>query len=509
VIRYGLSDAFLHHVNVAASSIAPVQTTASPAASSVIGPLDVGSSGSFAKVMQSAQPKASLPKTGDEKPASTKAISLSMRTARVSSTGANAAGDETTSMGSATQQVLSTVAVQSEAADPEQVPSLGSSSEPAPAVTASKAGSEPLQPVLANPSAAEIDASISPKTLNAKLDVKALTTAVAKSSKKSLHVHAASTNNAAISQPIQGAAASMPTSVAQQQPADTATLAPTRPIVTAPSTSAVSAAKAPGVGMQDAMNAPAAQPVQATSGTTQVPSVQGAATVQAAPTSTTSTDDREEPSTGRNVFVDTLAPTAASSQFAAVFVPSLTKQAESSIEHRASSDFLSASIAKADSTPDVLPPQATPVRRLEIALNDPLLGNMDVRAEMRGGALHATLIGTQDSAAASMPALHRFLQQHDVTVHTLTYTTVGEGVAATGSTAFSSSDMGRDTAGRNFAGDAGTGSQQPQGDSSQPQGQRYGTSGTGTNEHSAYTHSTSISMQANTLPNGSTLSIHI
>jgi hypothetical protein len=495
-------------VNVIAPSIAPVQTTASPAASDVISTLDAGSSGSFAKAMQSAQPKFSLPKTGDEKPASTKAISLSMRTARVSSTGADAAGDQTTSMGSATQQVLSAVAAQSETADPEQVSSLGSSSEPATAVTASKAGSEPLQPVLANTSAAEIDALISPNT-NAKLDVKALTTAVAKSSKRSLHAHVASTNKAATSQPLQDAAASMPTSVAQQQPADTASLATTRPIVTAPSTSAVSAAKAPDVGLQDTKNAPAAQLVEATSGTTQVTSVQGAATVRAAPTSTTSTEDHAEASSARNVFVEALAPTAASSQFAAVFVPSLTKQAESSIEHRASGDLLTTSIAKSDSTPDVMPVQATPVRRLEIALNDPLLGSMDVRAEMRGGALHATLIGAQDGAAASMPALHQFLQQHDVTVHTLTYTTVGEGVAATGSTAFSSSDMGRDTAGRNFAGDAGTGSQQPQGDRSQPQGQRYGTSGNGTNEHPAYAYSTGISMEANTLPNGSTLSIHI
>ncbi len=60
-----------------------------------------------------------------------------------------------------------------------------------------------------------------------------------------------------------------------------------------------------------------------------------------------------------------------------------------------------------------------PVQRLDVSVDDPVLGNIGLRAEMRGGSLHASISGDTD-VAASLPDLHQFLQRNEIAVHTLT-----------------------------------------------------------------------------------------
>jgi hypothetical protein len=60
-----------------------------------------------------------------------------------------------------------------------------------------------------------------------------------------------------------------------------------------------------------------------------------------------------------------------------------------------------------------------PVQRLDVSVDDPVLGNIGLRAEIRGGVLHASISG-DTGVAASMPDLHQFLQRNDIAVHTLT-----------------------------------------------------------------------------------------
>ena len=60
-----------------------------------------------------------------------------------------------------------------------------------------------------------------------------------------------------------------------------------------------------------------------------------------------------------------------------------------------------------------------PVQRLDVSVDDPVLGNVGLRAEIRGGALHASISG-DTGIAASMPDLHQFLQRNEIAVHTLT-----------------------------------------------------------------------------------------
>jgi hypothetical protein len=482
--------------------------------------------------MQSAQPKDSPPNNSTATqlktpstvaviPAHTKAIFRSTQAKSVPSTSAkdaSAASDEAKLMNTDTKDVLSAVAPRGDAAGSEQVAKpIVDPSQPGHEPAASQAGSAPLQSIVASIPPVAIDASAVPDTLNDKLNGKAIATSAGKSTKKSLHAHEASIAKVAAPQPQQGVDFQVTASIAQQNPADTVatTAAPVTPGPTttvASLTHAVPATRALQNTVQNGESAPAAKSVDVTPAATQLASAQGVAAVQTDVSKTTPADDHAATPSTQNVFAEALAPSAAVSQLAAVFVPSLTTQIVTPGGQHASADISTTLVASADLKPDAAIVQAAPVRRLEIAVNDPLLGKMDVRAEMRGGALHATVIGTQDTGAASMPALHQFLQQHDVTVHTLTYTTAGDGVAATGSAASSSSDMGSDTAGRTFSGGAGTGSQQSQGDRSQPQEQRYGTSGTGHDEHlfvPAYTQSPGISMAADALPNGSTLSIHI
>lgn len=60
-----------------------------------------------------------------------------------------------------------------------------------------------------------------------------------------------------------------------------------------------------------------------------------------------------------------------------------------------------------------------PVQRLDVSVDDPVLGNVGLRAEIRGGILHASISG-DTSVAASLPDLHQFLQRSEIAVHTLT-----------------------------------------------------------------------------------------
>jgi hypothetical protein len=69
-------------------------------------------------------------------------------------------------------------------------------------------------------------------------------------------------------------------------------------------------------------------------------------------------------------------------------------------------------------------PQDMPaVRHLEVALNDPMLGNVGIRAEMRNGALHASITGAVNEIATAAPALHQYLQQHNVELHSVSFST--------------------------------------------------------------------------------------
>ncbi len=59
-------------------------------------------------------------------------------------------------------------------------------------------------------------------------------------------------------------------------------------------------------------------------------------------------------------------------------------------------------------------------KRLEIAIDDPDLGRMNVQAELRNGQLHATLTAS-DNVVSSAPALHHFLREQAITVHDLKF----------------------------------------------------------------------------------------
>ena len=60
---------------------------------------------------------------------------------------------------------------------------------------------------------------------------------------------------------------------------------------------------------------------------------------------------------------------------------------------------------------------AKSAHRLEIAVEDPTLGVVNIRAELRGGELHASLTGVAESMVNAAPALQQFLQEHSVSVH--------------------------------------------------------------------------------------------
>ena len=77
----------------------------------------------------------------------------------------------------------------------------------------------------------------------------------------------------------------------------------------------------------------------------------------------------------------------------------------------------SASVSDGNAATQVMPA----VRHLDVAVSDPVLGTIGIRAEMRAGALHASISGAGDIAAAA-PQLHQYLQQHDVALHSISFT---------------------------------------------------------------------------------------
>ena len=68
---------------------------------------------------------------------------------------------------------------------------------------------------------------------------------------------------------------------------------------------------------------------------------------------------------------------------------------------------------------------ATAVRHLDVAVSDPVLGNIGVRAEMRAGTLHASISGPADMVAVA-PQLHQYLQQHEIALHSVSFTPAAE-----------------------------------------------------------------------------------
>ena len=68
-----------------------------------------------------------------------------------------------------------------------------------------------------------------------------------------------------------------------------------------------------------------------------------------------------------------------------------------------------------------LPGMAPVAKRLEVAVDDPDLGRIGVRAELRAGALHASIVGGDTTVSASLPQMHSYLQQQDIAVHSITY----------------------------------------------------------------------------------------
>jgi len=88
-------------------------------------------------------------------------------------------------------------------------------------------------------------------------------------------------------------------------------------------------------------------------------------------------------------------------------------------------DFMEVSPRVIESSPTLV--TASAVRHLEIAVDDPVLGNVGVRAELRGGVLHAS-ISAADNIASTAPQLHLFLQHHDVALQSLSFTAAGSNI---------------------------------------------------------------------------------
>ena len=84
--------------------------------------------------------------------------------------------------------------------------------------------------------------------------------------------------------------------------------------------------------------------------------------------------------------------------------------------------------------------------RLEVAINDPGLGRVNVQAERRNGLLHATLIAA-DNVVSSAPAMHQFLREQAVSIHDLKLSAYSQQV---GGIATSASSL--DASGFSFSG---------------------------------------------------------
>jgi hypothetical protein len=105
----------------------------------------------------------------------------------------------------------------------------------------------------------------------------------------------------------------------------------------------------------------------------------------------------------------------------ATFHPSLAHTVQAPHE---GSGVTTDAVAQASTAADDANPIAKPLavgHHLEIAVNDPMMGNIGVRAEMRSGALHAVISGAGATATATLPELRQFLQQHDVALKSLSF----------------------------------------------------------------------------------------
>ncbi len=63
---------------------------------------------------------------------------------------------------------------------------------------------------------------------------------------------------------------------------------------------------------------------------------------------------------------------------------------------------------------------ALPLHHLDVSLTDPLAGDIGIRAELRGGVVHAEIRG---DIASAMPELHEFLHKNQIAIHAVTLDT--------------------------------------------------------------------------------------
>ncbi len=148
------------------------------------------------------------------------------------------------------------------------------------------------------------------------------------------------------------------------------------------------------------------------------------------------------------------------------------------------------------------PSISTPVKRLEVAMQDPVLGNVAVHAEMRGGVLHASLSGSQEAIGASLSSLHHYLQEQQVAVSTLSFNAPAERVNGTG-TASGASDSMRGGTGANSSPTSDRGERQER--------KQFATDiSNGETGHTGSSVGDALQRgRATYMPAGSTLSIHI
>ncbi len=145
---------------------------------------------------------------------------------------------------------------------------------------------------------------------------------------------------------------------------------------------------------------------------------------------------------------------------------------------------------------------SAPLKKLEVSVQDPVLGAVGVQAEMRGGVLHASVSGSQEAVGASMSSLHHYLQDQQIAVSTLSFSAPAERVngpaSATGAGGFTHTSEGSPSRDRQDRRDSQDGTRLTDA----------ATSGTAVVTGSAW-HVQVTHEPAAYIPAGSTLSIHI
>ncbi len=148
----------------------------------------------------------------------------------------------------------------------------------------------------------------------------------------------------------------------------------------------------------------------------------------------------------------------------------------------------------------------TPVRRLELSVQDPVLGTVGVQAEMRGGVVHASVTGSADAVGASLSSLHHYLNDQQVAVNSLTFHSSAD---RTNGTQFAnSSNSGR---GQDDGANASFSTDRQNRDTSRQQRQDapFAVPDSSRDVPAAATPVTLYRGATNAAPDGSTLSIHI